>query len=131
MFTVSLENQAVILEGLLELYYPEGARAIDFTYGTGALWWNIFENPRLKEMYPVTKCDAEPSLPEESINQLDLTKDDYAHLGKHEIGVFDPPYLRRPSFDYPNKSKVLNSNIAGTQLIALQYQGKRSWAAKK
>ena len=131
MFTVSLANQADILQDLLELYYPQGASIIDFTYGTGAIYWNIFEKPGLSDNYRIMKCDAEPSLENEAIMKLDLTTDDYSNLGAFDIGVFDPPYLKRPSFDYPNKSKVLSSNIANTQVIAMQYQGKRSWAAKK
>jgi hypothetical protein len=131
MFTVSLANQADILEQLLQLYYPEGCKIIDLTYGTGALFWNIYEKPRLREIYSVTKCDAEPSIEGEEIHRLDLTHDDYSHLGLHDVALFDPPYLiGRPSFDYPASSKVLNSNISGTQLLAVQFQGKRSWSSK-
>lgn len=131
LFTISLENQADILEKLLHLYFPSGAKAIDLTYGTGALWWNVFEDDRLAKMYSVTKCDAVPSLEHENINRLDLTLDDYSHLGGHDLALFDPPYLiGRPSFDYPASSKVLNSNISGTQVLAMQFQGKRSWSAK-
>ncbi len=88
MFTIVLENQADIVEKLLQLCYPEGAKIIDFTYGTGAIWWNIFEKPYLNEKYQITKCDAEPSSKlQEPINKLDLTEDDYSKLGYHDIGV--------------------------------------------
>ena len=123
MFTITNENQADIIEHLLELYRPDGANIIDFTYGTGAFWWNVYEKPRLKTFYKITACDAEPSFGkdrvereilqevllsesgeepegeeeehqhEENILKLDLTKDDYSHLGTFHIGVFDPPYL--------------------------------------
>jgi hypothetical protein len=132
MFTVSLENQADIVEKLLQLYYPQGAKIIDFTYGTGAIWWNVFEKPFLNEKYQITKTDAEPSTKlKEPIHTLDLTKDDYSQLGKHDIGVFDPPYLiGRPSFDYLSNGKVLDSGIAGTQkVISMGFQGKRSWSS--
>ena len=130
-FSVALCNQADILEQLLQLYFPDGAKIIDLTYGTGAFFWNIFEKPRLNEIYQVTKCDAEPSLEGEEIHKLDLETDDYSQLGLHDCAVFDPPYLiGRPSFDYPASSKVLDSNISGTQVLAMQFQGKRSWSAK-
>lgn len=130
-FTVSIANQADILVDLLEMYFPDGARVIDLTYGTGALWWKIFETPRLNSSYRVTKCDAEPSLEGDGIQKLDLLQDDYSALGQHDAAIFDPPYLiGRPSFDYPASSKVLNSNISGTQVMAMQFQGKRSWSAK-
>jgi hypothetical protein len=135
MFTVSLANQADEFEDLLENYFPDGARIIDFTYGTGALYWSLYANERLQGLYTFTKTDASPSdrvKDKEEIIKLDLTKDDYSHLGLHDVGIFDPPYLiGRPSFDYPSKSKVLNSNISGTQVLAMQYQGPRSWAAQK
>ncbi|MHB1910373.1 MAG: hypothetical protein ACYCQJ_16125 [Nitrososphaerales archaeon] len=131
MFTIFLDNHADIWERLLKFYYPEGAKVIDFTYGTGAMWWNIYE----KELdYSVTKTDASPNdkVLKEGVIVKDLTKDDYSELGIHDCALFDPPYLiGRSSFDYPNKSKVLDSNVAGTQLLALQYQGKRSWGANK
>src|SRR6266446_3420111 len=132
MFTISLENQADIVDKLLRLYYPEGADIIDFTYGTGAIWWNVFENPSLNKRYQVTACDADPSPKlKEPINKLDLTESDYSHLGKHDIGVFDPPYLiGRPSFDYPSNEKTMDSGISGTQkVISMGFQGKRSWSS--
>jgi hypothetical protein len=135
LFTVSLDNQADEFARLLENYFPTGARIIDFTYGTGATWWKVHETPRLAEQYEITKCDAEPSdrVPDrDQIKKLDLVTDSYFHLGLHDAGFYDPPYLvGRPSFDYPSKSKVLDSNISGTQVLAMQYQGKRSWAAQK
>jgi len=133
VFTIFLDNHADIWERLLEFYYPRGAKVIDFTYGTGAIHWNIFEKEKT-EKYTLTKCDAAPNdkVKEEGVIVKDLTKDAYSDLGFHDCGVFDPPYLiGRSSFDYPNKSKVLDSNIAGTQVLAMQYQGKRSWAANK
>ncbi len=132
MFTVLMDNHADIWERLLEFYYPGGARVIDFTYGTGAIWWNIFEKAKTK--YSLTRCDAAPNekVKGEGVIVKDLTRDDYSELGLHDCAVFDPPYLiGRNSFDYPSKSKVLDSNIAGTQVLAMQYQGKRSWAANK
>jgi hypothetical protein len=132
LFSIFLDNHAEIWERLLEFYYPNGARVIDFTYGTGAIWWNIFEKKKVQ--YTVTRCDAAPNgkVLKEDVFTKDLTKDDYTGLGQHDAAVFDPPYLiGRSSFDYPNKSKVLNSNITGTQILAMQYQGARSWAANK
>lgn len=142
-FTVMLSNQADQLADLLQLYYPQGCKILDFTYGKGALWWRVFETPYLNEMYKVTACDAisdpkentlEGYLPDEAqapiptkqekVNVKNIFTDDYSDLGKHELALFDPPYLLgRNSFDYSVKVGT------GGMLIPMQYQGPRSWGA--
>ena len=81
VFTVFMDNHADIWERLLEFYYPQGAKVIDFTYGTGAIWWNIFEKGK-SDRYLLTKCDAAPNdkVKAEGVAVKDLTKDDYTDL---------------------------------------------------
>lgn len=108
MFTILMDKQADIWRHLLEFYFPSGAKVIDFTYGTGATWWPT------TSLYQITKTDAVPN--DASVIRKDLTKDNYADLGLHDAGFFDPPYLiGRSSFDYPTSSHR-QGNI-----------GKRSW----
>lgn len=115
MFTVLLDNHSTNLQRLLDLYVGRGSKVIDFTYGTGALWQDV-------QGYEVTKCDANAS---DGVKEKDIFADDYADLGKHKAGIFDPPYLiGRSSFDYSAK---VNGDGA---LVPMQYQGKRSWGTK-
>lgn len=114
MFTIFLQKQADIWHDLLEFYFPNGASIIDYTYGTGATWWNTSASK-----YKITKTDAEPM--DKSVIKKDLTADSYLDLGLHDAGFFDPPYLiGRQSFDYP-----LNYGAHRQGL-----QGKRSWGSK-
>jgi len=111
MFTILLQKQADIFRDLLEFYLPNGGSVIDFTYGTGATWWNTQPG-----RYKITKTDAAPSTPDTI--QKDLTNNDYAALGLHDAGFFDPPYLiGRPNFDY-------SSNRQG-------FTGPRSWGSNE
>lgn len=131
VFTLVLNTQDNLFADLLQLYYPKGCKIIDFTYGTGGLWWKIMENPYYKKLYKITACDKEPS-PKlkdlDNINVLDICKDDYSKLGLHDVGAFDPPYLLgRTSFEYSSKLNKHNH----TQIIPTQYQGKRSWSNTK
>lgn len=91
-----MQPQAEILSELLQTYYPRGCRCIDFTFGTGSLWWKIKESPTLAPLYPITACDAAPNeklKAIDSISQKNLLTDNYSELGLHDVGVFDPPYL--------------------------------------
>ncbi len=130
MFSVLIDKHSNNLDRLLNLYFPEGAKIIDFTYGTGALWWdlNIPCKCCSKLHYVVTKCDKEPSnkLPDISeIHTKDLFVDDYSDLGLHDAALFDPPYLiGRNSFDYSAKVHL-------GVLIPMQYSGKRSWGSNE
>ena len=122
-FSVFLQPQAEILADLLQAYYPKGAKVIDFTYGTGGLWWKVKESPLLAPLYPITACDAAPNKKLAGVGNIhkkDLLRDDYSDLGLHDVGVFDPPYLiGRGSFDVPNAKK----GVVPTAL-----QGPRSWS---
>ena len=73
MFTILMDKQADIWRHFLEFYYPQGAKVIDFTYGTGATWWAT------PTQYLITKTDAVPN--DESVIKKDLTSDSYADLG--------------------------------------------------
>ena len=108
MFTILMDKQADIWRHFLEFYYPQGAKVIDFTYGTGATWWAT------PVQYQITKTDAVPN--DESVIKKDLTKDSYADLGLHDAGFFDPPYLIGKNSSYIATSSHRQDNI-----------GKRSW----
>ncbi len=133
MFTITLDKHADNLERLLNLYFPKrkNVKIIDFTYGTGALEWNVNDTCWCcgQRHFVFTKCDKEPSpkLPDfKEIHVKDLFTDDYSDLGLHDGALFDPPYLiGRDSFDYSAKVSHLG------QLIPMQYQGKRSWGANR
>jgi hypothetical protein len=91
MYTLLLDNHQTIWQRLLGLYFPRGATIIDFTAGQAKL--HVGLDPK----YRLTLCDKQPGHV-----QRDLTKNDYADLGMHDAGLFDPPYLiSRVSFDYP------------------------------
>jgi hypothetical protein len=126
-FSVFLNSQADIVAELMQVYAPKGARVIDFTFGTGGLWWKVKESPLLAPLYPITACDAAPNSKLKDavgILQRDLLKDDYSELGQHDIGVFDPPYLiGRNAFDIPNGLKKPKGAVGTTAL-----QGPRSWS---
>lgn len=178
-----MQKQADELQTLIELYFPEHTtiRAIDFTYGTGALWWNYTKKDSIElkprfccNTYPLelTKCDRDPAwlhkdetekrllneyyvkkyaskkatkmeesarkqfalaeaqtIVQRKLAQMidptvlvkDISKDAYVDLGKHDIALFDPPYLiGRDSFDYSAK-------VVAGELVPQQYQGARSW----
>ena len=105
--SIFLQPQAEILSDLLQTYYPKGCRCIDFTFGTGSLWWKVKESPALAPLYPITACDAVPNEKlrvMDSINQKNLLSDDYSELGLHDVGVFDPPYLIGKPASYSAKS---------------------------
>ena len=89
VFTVFLNNHSEIIVDLLQLYYPNGAKAIDVTYGTGGLWWGVYENPDITKKYVVTKCDAEPNPDpkiKETIEKLNLLTVMF-HLGVFQTRV--------------------------------------------
>ena len=127
MFDVQHERSAETLANLLQLYYPKGCKIIDFTFGTGALWWKIFETPELAKKYKVTACDAVPFKSKKAkspkgfvVHKRNVTKDSYSDLGRHDVGLVDFPYrIGKPSL----KSKK-------DQPVAIQLQGPRSWARK-
>ena len=99
VFTAFLNEHTEILRTLLEVYYPSGAKVIDLTYGKGNLWNSIANNPTLRKKYQVTACDAAPT--SRKIRNRNLLTDDYSNLGRHNVALFDPPYLiGRVSFDY-------------------------------
>ncbi len=108
MLTILMDKQADIWRHFLEFYYPQGAKVIDFTYGTGATW------RATPTQYLITKTDAVPN--DESVIKKDLTKDSYADLGLHDAGFFDPPYLIGKNSSYIATSSHRQDNI-----------GKRSW----
>jgi hypothetical protein len=107
-FTFLVDEQGYIFRRLLELYYPNGARVIDLTFGKGKLWAEIFRNPLLRAMYPVTACDAAPDA--NAVRGVlavkkNLFTDNYDDLGLHDVALYDPPYLvDRVSFDYVGAS---------------------------
>ena len=129
MFDVLHERSAEIIADLLQLYYPRGAKIIDFTFGTGALWWKIFETPELCKKYKVTACDAVPFDSKEAqaprgfrVTKRNLLEDDYGDLGKHDVGLVDFPYrIGKPSSTKANEGRP----------VAIQLMGPRSWAASK
>jgi hypothetical protein len=100
-FTLFFDDQGEILRRLLELYSSSRrtVKVIDLTYGRGALWSTIFDDPTLRRKYRVTKCDAAPTV--KGVKKRSLLTDDYSSLGKHDVALFDPPYLiGRRAFDY-------------------------------
>ncbi len=129
MFDVLHERSAEIIADLLQLYRPSGAKIIDFTFGTGALWWKIFETPELCKKYRVTACDAVPFDSKEAqaprgfrVTKRNLLEDDYGDLGKHDVGLVDFPYrIGKPSSTKANEGRP----------VAIQLMGPRSWAASK
>ncbi len=126
VFSVVMNTHDNIFVDLIQLYFPEGAKIIDFTYGTGSLYWKIFESPYLNSLYKITCCDAVPNPKLKNLDNIiikNLVKDDYSDLGFHDVGVFDPPYLiGRNGYDY-------SASVKKGNLIPAQLQGKRSWSA--
>ncbi|MHB8603385.1 MAG: hypothetical protein ACYC9R_12200 [Nitrosotalea sp.] len=70
MFTVTLDKQSATFKQILEMLFPkkqfvgQQVKAIDFTFGTGSLWWDILDDPCPccnSFHFQVTKCDADPS----------------------------------------------------------------------
>ena len=103
-----LDEQAKILLELLQLYYPNGAKVIDLTFGKGKFWSEVFANPALQAKYPVTACDASPdpnAIGDVLAVKKNLFTDDYENIGLHDCALYDPPYLvQRASFDYGDAS---------------------------
>jgi hypothetical protein len=126
MFDVQHERAADTVANLLQLYYPKGCKIIDFTFGTGSLWWKVFETPELAKKYIVTACDAVPfkktkraKAPKHFVvHKVDVINGSYSRFGLHDVGLVDFPYrIGKPS----RKSKK-------DQAVAIQLKGPRSWA---
>lgn len=116
MFDIQLDLQSFILQRLIwEIYERhQKLKALDFTFGTGALWQEV-------EDVEITKCDSQPL--DENVHKKDIFNDDY-DFGLHDFALFDPPYLiGRQGFDYSAK-------LQDGKLVPMQYQGKRSWGTK-
>ena len=181
-----MEKQSKILTDLINLYYPRktDVTALDFTFGTGALWWDLTDPCQCcgKTHVKITKCDADPawkhesevkevlyaffydrikgskknkSLSKENLEQIarkkaeafslkvidktvvekNLYKDDYSELGRHDMALFDFPYLYgRDAFDYPlsikkaQESQIITSTVPNYQgPLQLPYAGPKSW----
>lgn len=67
-FTTLLAKHAEILQNLVQMYFPQASgdspvKALDFTYGKGALWWNLIPPCQCckKSHVQLTKCDARPT----------------------------------------------------------------------
>ena len=108
-FTLFFDDQGEILRRLLELYYSSRrkVKSIDLTYGRGALWSVVFNDPALRAKYKVTRCDAAPTV--KGVKKMNLLTDDYSRFNQHDVALFDPPYLiGRRAFDY-KKQVSMNS----------------------
>lgn len=88
-FSVMMEKQADELQALIELYFKDYkvVRALDFTYGTGSLWWNYTKKDSI-EMKPrsccgtfpleLTKCDRDPAWLHKDETEIRLMSEYYA-----------------------------------------------------
>lgn len=104
MFTFQVNDQDEILRQLLALYFSRRTqvRVIDLTYGRGALWSAVLNEPALRAKYKLTRCDAVPTV--KGVKKRNLLTDDYSKFGQHDVALFDPPYLvGRRAFDYSKK----------------------------